>query len=103
MVAELWVQVTLISSLIVGTAAFTLGILTWEILRTSAIGQIVSALVVLFALFSFYHGILLLFPEADLLVSILKSFTFTAAALLIGFTIKFERQHDSPPRSPGER
>lgn len=102
MVAEMWVRVTLLLSLVAGTAAFTLGLLTWEILRASAIGQIVTALIVLVALFSFYHGILLVFPEAELLVSVLKSFTFTAAALFVAFTIRFERRISKDGRMQGD-
>lgn len=92
MIGELWANLMLLSSLVAGTAAMTLSILTWQILRKSAVGRTVVALTGVMLLFSVYHGIALLFPQAELVASVLKSITFTAVALFIAFSIRFERK-----------
>lgn len=102
MTEGIWVSVTLLLSLVTGTAALTLSLLTWRILRESAVGKTVVALVAILALFSFYHGIELLFPQFELATSILKSISFTAVALFIAFSIRFERTFASDARSGGD-
>lgn len=100
MMSEFWANLTLLSSLVAGTAAMTLSILTWQILRESAVGRTVVALTGVMLLFSLYHGIALLFPQSVLVASVLKSITFTAVALFIAFSIRFERSvsDDTTPR-----
>lgn len=92
MATGFWTHLMLLLSLVTGTAALTLCLLTWEILRESAIGRTVGALTVVMALFSVYHGIELLTPQGELFTSVLKSITFTGVALFVGITIRFERQ-----------
>lgn len=99
MVDGLLTNLTLLFSLVTGTAALTLSLLTWRILRESAVGQTVVALTLVMVSFSFYHGIAFLFPQSELFASVLKSVTFTAVALFVAFSIRFEREvapDDSP-------
>lgn len=91
MVDEVWFDLMLLLSLVTGTVALTLSVLTWRILRESAVGRTVLVLTAVLALFSFYHGIALLFPQSELFTSVLKSITFTGVVLFIAFTIRFER------------
>lgn len=102
MVGGFWVDVSLLLSLVTGTAALTLSLLTWRILRASAVGQTVLMLTAVMVLFSFYHGIAFLFPQSAFFASVLKSITFTAVALFIAFTIRFEHRVVDDSAGKGE-
>lgn len=102
MTVEFWVNLTLLLSLVTGTAALTLCLLAWEILRKSAVGRTVVALTVVMAMFSFYHGIVLLYLQSELFVSVLKSVTFTGIALFVAISIRFERELDRDAAPRGE-
>lgn len=102
MVGELWVDLTLLFSLVTGTVALTLSLLAWGILRRSAVGRIVVALTVVMMSFSVYHVIAFLLPGAELVASVLKSVTFTGVALFIAVSIRFERRVDVETKAGGE-
>jgi hypothetical protein len=55
--------VSVVYSIIAGTAAGVLSVQTWETLRHSPFGRAVFALTAVLVLFSLYHVLLLLFPE----------------------------------------
>lgn len=102
MIGEFWVNLALLFSFVTGTVAMTLSLLTWRIFRTSAVGQTVVALTVAMVLFNFYHGFALLLPQSELFTSILKSITFTAIALFIAFSIRFDRKVGTDSSTRGE-
>lgn len=92
MVTDTWVTLTILLSLVTGTAALTLCLLTWEILRHSAVGRVVAVLTVVMGLFSLYHGITLLVPESELVTGVLKSVTLTGVVLFVAFLIRVDRR-----------
>lgn len=102
MATEMWTDLTLLLSIVLGTAALTLCLLAWEILNESAIGRSVAALTVVMALFSFYHGISILFPQSELFTNLFKSLTLTGVALFIAVSIRFERTVAADSRQRGD-
>ena len=70
-------------SLVTGTAAGLLSLLTWEILKRSPFGRGVQVLSVAMWLFILYHALILVVPEAVVLVGIVKSGLFTGIAIFI--------------------
>lgn len=103
MVAPLWVDLSLVLSLVTGTAALTLCLLTLDILRRSAVGRSVVVLTVVMGLFNIYHGVVLLVPESILVTSIVKSVTLTGVVLFIGMSIRIQRRVERTGSVGGER
>lgn len=102
MVGELWVELSLLASLVTGTTALVLCFLAWDILGESAVGQAVAILTVVMGLFSVYHSIALLVPDSALLTSVLKSVTFTGVVLFVALLIRVDRAVDEDPSNPSE-
>ena len=90
MAAATWADLFVVLSLVTGTAALTLCVLTWNILRRSAVGRTVVVLTVVLGLFNLYHGLVLLVPGSILVTSVLKSITLTAVVLFIGMSIRIQ-------------
>lgn len=95
------VDILLILSLVTGTAALTLCLLIWDILKHSYVGRTVAMLTVLLGLFNLYHGALLLVPNDGLLSSILKSVAFTGVLLFIGMSIRIQHRVEQDAETGG--
>lgn len=93
----------LVLSLVAGTAALTLCLLTWNILRRSIVGRFVLVLTVVLGLFNLYHGVVLLVPESRLLSSVLKSVTFTAVLVFVATSIRMQNTVRRAEPPGGER
>lgn len=72
--------VTIVFSLITGTAAGVLSLLTWEVLRRSPFGRAVFLLSIALVIFVVYHVILLIAPDLSWLYELVKSALFTGIA-----------------------
>lgn len=80
-------------ALVTGTAAGLLGLLTWEIFRTSPFGRALFTLTAVMAVFTLYHAVLLVFGTGSLLVAdLIKSAIFTGMAAFIGMIILSQRR-----------
>lgn len=75
--------VTVIISLITGTAAVILSFLTLEILRRSPFGRAVFVLSIALASFVFYHATLIVWPGPDTFAEIIKSVMYSAVAVFV--------------------
>lgn len=74
---------SILFSLITGTAASLLALLTLEILRQSPFGRAVFALSVAMALFVIYHVTLLLSPGVATFAEIVKSVIYTGVTAFV--------------------
>lgn len=102
MVGEVLSDFVLIFSLVTSTVACLMSLLLWEILRRSPFGRSVLVLAVVMALFSIYHGMLLMMPELDPLTRLIKSGTLTVAAGLIGYLIVLDRRVEREAHLEGD-
>jgi hypothetical protein len=91
--------ITVVFSLVTGTAAGLLSLLTWEILRRSPLGRAVFVLSALLVLFILYHVAVLLTPGPSVIGKLFKSATFTGATVFI-FTMVWV-QHRMRQRAAG--
>lgn len=98
-----WADLLVVLSLMTGTAALTLCLLTWNILRRSIVGKTVIVLTVVLGLFDVYHGLVLLVPESRLATSVLKSVTLTGVVLFIGMSIRTQSQIGRDRTRGGDR
>ncbi len=78
---------TVVYSIITGTAAGVLSLQAWEILRHSPFGRAVSLLSLVMVLFILYHVLLLLFPVPPVRPDLLESALMTGMALFVGLLI----------------
>jgi hypothetical protein len=86
-------NITVTVALIAGTAAGLLGLLTWEIFRTSPFGRALFTLTAVMAVFTLYHAVLLVVGTESLLVAnLIKSAIFTGMAAFIGMIILSQRR-----------
>lgn len=92
MVGEPFVTLTVALSLVAGTAAGLLSLLTWEILRRSPLGQAVFVLSVVLVIFTLYHVVVLVSPISPMIAQLFKSATFTSAAVFIWTMVWIERR-----------
>lgn len=74
---------TVVFSLVAGTAAGLLSLLTWEILRRSPLGRAVFVLSAMLVAFILYHVVVLLAPELPAIANLFKSAMFTGATVFI--------------------
>lgn len=80
-------------SLVAGTAAGLLALLTWEIFRTSPFGRALFTLTAVMAGFTLYHSLLLVFgTESMVTAEVIQSAIFTGMALFIGMIISSQRR-----------
>lgn len=85
-------------SLVAGTAAGVLALLSWEIFRASPFGRALFALTVVMVAFTLYHAVLLVFDgESMLAASVVRSAVFTGLAVTVGFVIVSQRRLRSGP------
>lgn len=87
MVGDVLYTLTIAFSLVSGTAAGLLSLLTWETLRRSPFGRAVFVLSVVMGLFTLYHVSVLVFAEPPLVVRTVKSVLFTGVAAFIWLMI----------------
>lgn len=83
MVWDSIIAVTLLFSIITGTAASILSLLTLEILVRSPFGRAVFVLSLVLALFVLYHVALVLLPGQLMLEHSIKSVTYTGVAAFV--------------------
>lgn len=83
---------TVTFSLITGTAAGLLSLLTWEILRRSPLGQAVFVLSIVLVAFILYHVIVLLSPTPPMIAKLFKSAMFTGATVFIWTMVWIQRR-----------
>lgn len=98
-----WADLLVVLSLMTGTAALTLCLLTWNILRRSIVGETVVVLTVVLGLFDVYHGLVLLVPESRLVTSVLKSVTLTGMVLFIAMSIRTQTRIRRDGTREGDR
>lgn len=78
---------SVVYSIISGTAAVILSFETWDVLRRSPFGVAVFFLSLVMVLTISYHVILLVVPVPPLAATLLKSAMYTGTALFIGAMI----------------
>lgn len=74
---------TVALSLVAGTAAVLLSLLTWEILRQSPLGKAVVVLSLMLVVFTLYHIVVLVSPNTPTVLELFKSAMFTGATVFI--------------------
>jgi len=84
-------------SLVSGTAAGVLAVLTWETLRRSPFGKSVFVLSLVMVLFILYHWILLLVPALPPIAQVVKSALFAGGAVFIWMMVWSQHQLTKPP------
>lgn len=98
-----WTDLLVVLSLMTGTAALTLCLLTWNILRRSVVGKTILVLTVVLGLFDVYHGLVLLVPESRLATSVLKSISLTGVVLFIAMSIRIQTRIGRDGTRGGDR
>lgn len=83
---------TVAFSLVTGTAAGLLSLLTWEILRRSPLGRAVFVLSIVLVVFIGYHVVVLLSPNPPALANLFKSAMFTGATAFIWVMVWVQRR-----------
>ena len=102
MASETLYNLTVAFSLVTGSAAGLLSLLTWETLRRSPFGRAVFVLSVVMVLFIVYHVVLLVSPAAPAYAGVFKSALFTGVALFVWMLVWSQHRLRSRPRSdPG--
>lgn len=74
---------TVVFSLVSGTAAAILSLLTWESLHRSPFGRAVFVLSFVMGVFTFYHVFILVYPTQSVFVQVFKSLVFTGVAVFV--------------------
>ncbi|MFB6239949.1 MAG: hypothetical protein ABEH81_16590 [Halopenitus sp.] len=92
MPGEALFTLTVAFSLVTGTAAGLLSLLTWEILRRSPLGQAVFVLSIVLVIFILYHVIVLLSPNPPMVAQLFKSAMFTGATVFIWTMVWIQRR-----------
>jgi len=92
MVGDPFVTLTIVLSLVSGTAAGLLSLLTWEILRRSPLGRAVFVLSIVLVIFTLYHVIVLVSPIPTLVEKLFKSAMFTGATVFIWTMVWIQRR-----------
>lgn len=103
MVGDPLVTLTLLFSIIAGTAACILSVLNFEILRRSPFGRAVFALSVVLSTFVVYHVLLVLMPGNVLVSHAAKSVTFTSVTAFVWLMVWSQyrlRRHEGPAVEP---
>lgn len=97
-------DLTVAFSIVTGTAAALLALLTWETLRRSPFGRAVFVLSLVMVLFIVYHVVLAVAPSEPDYAGIVKSALFTGVTLSIWtFVWSHHRLRRRPePRRTGE-
>lgn len=92
MVGETVLAATLLFSIITGTAASILSLLTLAILRRSPFGRAVFVLSVVLALFVLYHVAVFLAPERVIVDHAVKSVVYTGFAAFVWLMVWSQRR-----------
>ena len=85
-------SITVTLSVVVGTAATILALLTYEILRQSPLGRSVFLLTLALGVFLLYHVMVLAHVGDLFLAQFLKSAVFTGAAVFVWTMVVMERR-----------
>lgn len=86
-------SVSVTFSMITGTAAGLLALLTWKIFRAAPFGRALFTLTIVMAAFTLYHGVLLVFDgESMLAASLVRSAVYTGMAVVVGLVIASQRR-----------
>ena len=97
MVGEVLYNLTVAFSLVAGSAAGLLSLLTWETLRRSPFGRAVFVLSLVMVLFILYHVVVLVSPTPPPYVLVFKSALFTGVAVFIWMLVWSQRRMRSRP------
>lgn len=93
-------DLTVVFSIVTGTAAALLALLTWETLRRSPFGRTVFVLTLVMVLFIVYHVVLAVTPAEPDYAGVVKSAIFTGVTLSIWMLVW---SHLRMQRRPGPR
>lgn len=85
-------DLTVAFSLITGSAAGLLSLLTWETLRRSPFGRAVLVLAAVMVLFIVYHVVVLVSPTPPAYIVVFRSVLFTGVAVFIWLLIWSQRR-----------
>lgn len=94
-------DLTVACSLVMGSAAGLLSLLTWETLRRSPFGRAVFVLSLVMVVFIIYHVVLLVSPSSPAFAVVFKSALFTGVAVFIWMLIWSQRRLRSQPSHEG--
>lgn len=95
-------NLTVAYSMITGSAAGLLSLLTWETLRRSPFGRAVFVLTVVMFLFIIYHVLVLVLPARPGYAVLFKSAMFTGVAVFIWMLI-WSQHRLRTRRQPGQK
>lgn len=98
MVGETLYDITVAFSLIAGSAAGLLSLLTWEVLRRSPFGRAIFMLSFVMVLFILYHVLLLISPTPPAYIGVFKSVLFTGVTLFIWMLVWSQYRLRTQPR-----
>lgn len=90
-------NLTVAFSMVTGSAAGLLSLLTWETLRRSPFGRAVFILSVVMFIFTIYHVLLLVDPAPSAFTAPFKSAMFTGVTLFIWMLVWSQRRLREPP------
>lgn len=79
-------------ALITGTAAGTLSVVSWTLLRESPFGRAALALSAALVVFIVYHAFVILTTDTPLVAKLLKSLVFTVVTVLVWILV-WEQLH----------
>lgn len=103
MVSETVYNLTVAFSLVAGSAAGLLALLTWETLRRSPFGRAVFVLSLVMVLFIAYHVVLLVAPGTPVFTELFKSALFTSMAVFVWMLVWSQhRLRARPGTGPAE-
>lgn len=92
MAGDVLYTVSLAFSLVSGTAAGLLSLLTWESLRQSPFGRAVFVLSVVMVVFTLYHVFLLVYPTPPPITQAFKSLLFTGVTAFVWMLVWSQRR-----------
>lgn len=95
-------SLTVAFSLVAGSAAGLLSLLTWETLRRSPFGRAVIVLSGVMVLFIVYHVVLLVTPSTPAFAVLFESALFTGVAVFIWMLVWSQRRLRSRPSTERE-
>jgi hypothetical protein len=102
MVGKVVFNLTVAISLMTGSAAGLLSLLTWETLRRSPFGRAVSVLSLVMVLFIIYHVLILLTPTMQAYSVLFESALMAGVAIFIWLLIWSQHRMKSRPTAGGK-
>lgn len=78
-----FVTLTAVFSLVFGSSAGLLSLLTYKVFRQSPFGRALFLLLAVFVIFVLYHGVVILYPGQSMLADLFKSGITTGVTLFV--------------------